>query len=214
MSVEQTKENGQVPSVGSGPWLGSVLSAIEAADAKINAKLGYTSNTLAGWWATLTKTGSVEVGWRECCGATHMTAKHRAEWLKIVKKLERAGVRLLVERVKHKNGYATNNGGFWNSEIFRLPNVKDQPRPERVWSVVREGKAWDEIGWDDGPFRIKGGRAIYQSVIHQCGPREGNTVLLARLGNYTGTECRGLEQHNRRVHPDTVLEFLTPNGTS
>ena len=104
--------------------LGSVLSAIEAADAKINAKLGYPSNTLAAWWTTLTKTGSVEVGWRECCGSTHMTAKHRAEWLKIVKKLERAGVRLLVERVKHKNGYATNNGGFWNSEIFRLPNTE------------------------------------------------------------------------------------------
>ncbi len=102
---------------------GSVLSAIEAADAKINAGLGYTSNTLAGWWATLTKTGSVEVGWRECCGTTHMTAKHRAEWLKIVKKLEKGGVRLLVERVKHKNGYATNNGGFWNSEIFRLPSA-------------------------------------------------------------------------------------------
>ena len=83
-----------------------------------------------------------------------------------------------------------------------------------LWRVVRVGKAWDEIGWDAGPFRIKAGHAIYQAVIYQCGPRQGATVLLARLGNYTGTNCRGLEQHNRRVHPDTVLEFLTPSGTS
>lgn len=80
-----------------------------------------------------------------------------------------------------------------------------------VWRVIREGRAWDEIGWDNGPLRIKGGHAIYQAVLYQCGPRQGKTVLLARLGTYTGTECRGLEQHNRRVQPDTVLEFLAPN---
>lgn len=83
-----------------------------------------------------------------------------------------------------------------------------------LWRVVRESTAWAEIGWDEGPFRIKGGSAIYQAVIYVCGPREGRTVRLARLGQYTGTENRGLEQTNRRVEPDTVLEFLEPAGAS
>jgi hypothetical protein len=82
-----------------------------------------------------------------------------------------------------------------------------------LWTVLREGKAWDEIGWDNGPFRIKGGHAIYQSVGYRCGPREGQTVLLARLGNYTGPQAIGLRQHNRRVTPDTILEFLAPHNS-
>lgn len=82
------------------------------------------------------------------------------------------------------------------------------PLPQ--WEVSREGKAWDEIGWDGGPFRIKGGRAIYQAVGYRCGPREGQTVLLSRLGNYVGTQPIGIAQHNRRVSPDTILEFLRP----
>ena len=88
--------------------------------------------------------------------------------------------------------------------------------PKSVWEVIKTATAWESIGWDDGPFRIKGGRAIYQAVNFQCGPREGRTVLLSRLGNYrpewgNGTEARGLQQHDRRVMPETVLEFLKPS---
>lgn len=97
-----------------------VWSDIAKADAKLNAALGYNSNELAYWYGTLLKTGSVEVGWRECCGTRHSTAKARAEWLNIVKKLSRTGTKFDVQRVKHKNRYATINGGFWNSEIFTI----------------------------------------------------------------------------------------------
>ncbi|GEM_PF-2551938 len=112
----------------------SIVAAIDVADQKINAKLGYQSNSLAGWYSTLTKTGSVEVGWRECCGSTHITMIIRREWVKVTKKMERAGMRLLVERVKHGNAYATNNGGFWQSEIFKLsPGVN--PKPETTMTL-------------------------------------------------------------------------------
>lgn len=79
-----------------------------------------------------------------------------------------------------------------------------------LWKVKHTAIAHDSIGWDNGPFRIKGGSAIYQAVMYQCGPKQGKTVLLARLGNYQGTKAVGLEQHNRRVLPDTILEFLKP----
>lgn len=100
--------------------LGLVRDFISKADAKLNSKIGYSSNQLADWFATLMKTGSVEVGWRESCGSTDMTTHIRREWIQIVKKLERVGVQLRVERVKHNNSWATKNGGFWNSEIFTV----------------------------------------------------------------------------------------------
>ena len=96
----------------------------EGRDARINARFGYQSDTLARWYELLCKQGEVEVGWRECCGARSVTAYAYTEWRKVIKRLERAhGIKVTVERVKHKNAYASNNGGFWNSEIFRLPQA-------------------------------------------------------------------------------------------
>jgi len=82
-----------------------------------------------------------------------------------------------------------------------------QPDP---WRVIRTATAWDSIGWDDGPFRIRGGRAIYQAVMHNVARARTDNVKLARLGDYTGTECRGLHETVQYVDPDTVLEFLEP----
>lgn len=79
-----------------------------------------------------------------------------------------------------------------------------------LWQVTKTATAWESIGWDEGPFRIQNGTAIYQAVIYQCGPREGQTVLLSRLGEYQGVQSVGLKQVNRRVGPDTILEFLKP----
>lgn len=80
------------------------------------------------------------------------------------------------------------------------------------WRVTHTATAWESIG-HDGTFRIKGGHALYDAVIYNCGQREGRQVTLARLGQYRpewGHNPRGLEQTNRRVEPDTILEFLEP----
>lgn len=67
---------------------------------------------------------------------------------------------------------------------------------------IREATAWESIGFDDGNFRIKGGRAIYEAVMYNC-VNDAANVKLARLDT-TGNRLREV---SRYVHPDTVLEF-------
>ena len=93
---------------------------VERSDARIGKTVGYASADLAYNLSVLNKTGSVEVGWRACCGCRDVTAKIYAEWIKVVKSLRRDGNTITVEPVKHKNAWATKAGGFWNSEIFTL----------------------------------------------------------------------------------------------
>lgn len=83
-----------------------------------------------------------------------------------------------------------------------------------AWRVTRAATAWDSIGHDGGAFRIQNGTALYDAVIYNCATARSNNVVLARLGNYVGTKPVGVEQHSRRVHPDTLLEFLTPNSVA
>lgn len=64
----------------------------------------------------------------------------------------------------------------------------------------KTARAWDMVGWDDGPFRIQGGRAHYEAVMFNCGTR-GEKVLLAKLTD-------GLRQVNRYVDGETILEFF------
>jgi len=62
--------------------------------------------------------------------------------------------------------------------------------------------AWDMVGWDDGEFRIKGGRAKYQAVMFDCST-QGNKVMVARI------ECghEGIRQISRYIDGETMLEF-------
>lgn len=75
--------------------------------------------------------------------------------------------------------------------------------------VIATGIAWDAIGWDDGNFRIKGGRTTYNAVIYNC-ETGGRMVKLSKL--VAGPH--GLQQVNRYVDPDTQLEFLEQLSTS
>ena len=70
--------------------------------------------------------------------------------------------------------------------------------------VIKESTAWDAIGWDNGPFRIKGGRAIYQAVMFNCATH-GDQVKLARL---EVTADRKIREVSRYVAPETMLEFI------
>ncbi len=69
--------------------------------------------------------------------------------------------------------------------------------------VVREATAWDSIGWDDGFFRIKGGRTLYEGVFYEG---QHKLVRLDRL-NMDSPDGK-LRVVHRYVDPDTILEFF------
>ncbi len=89
-------------------------------DLKINQMQGYQSNQLTEWLESLLSGKRVEVGWRSSCGHTDATHKIFREWVKVLKALRKSGYRLNEESVKHGNAYATNKGGFWNSNIYSI----------------------------------------------------------------------------------------------
>lgn len=68
---------------------------------------------------------------------------------------------------------------------------------------MRTATAEESIGWDNGGFRIKGGRAIYEAVMYNC-HNGGKLVKLARLDAVGEMEVREV---SRYVKPETVLEF-------
>lgn len=96
-----------------------IQDKIDAADAKLNKIAGFCSNNIASYFTCLIQTGSVEVGYRAQCGSTHITQKTFSEFVKIISILKKEGFEIYEERQKHKNGYATNNGGFWNSIVYK-----------------------------------------------------------------------------------------------
>ncbi len=71
---------------------------------------------------------------------------------------------------------------------------------------MREATAWDSIGWDDGEFIIKGGRAKYQAVLFNCANR-GERVKLARLETLIENGRQKVREVSRYVAPETVLVF-------
>lgn len=70
--------------------------------------------------------------------------------------------------------------------------------------VIGTATAWASIGFDDGKFRIQGGRALYECVMYNCA-NDGRLVKLARLE--PGKEG-GIHEVSRYVDPETVLEFV------
>lgn len=89
-------------------------------DVALNKRLGYESNQLAEKLRILALKGSVEVGWRESCGCSHMSLHTIRAWRKLLAQFKKDGLVLCETSVKHKNAYASNNGGFWRSSIFSL----------------------------------------------------------------------------------------------
>ena len=89
-------------------------------DAKLNEKIGWDENFIASELNKLLTFRSVEIGWRQSCGSTDVTQIKYSAWSKLISKLEKEGISITQERVKHNNSYATNKGGFWQSIIFTL----------------------------------------------------------------------------------------------
>lgn len=78
--------------------------------------------TLIDTFKELVDKGVVEVGGRSTCGAGKVdpTWKFFTSWNEVVKKANSMGFDILIERVKHENRWATINGGFWHSNIYRI----------------------------------------------------------------------------------------------
>lgn len=97
-------------------------AAIEKSDVRLSKRTssGWNGKQIFSYVEVLDMTGRVEVGYRACCGCTHFTSYVYDEWKKICKRLIADGNDISTESVKHKNAYATINGGFWNSEIYRV----------------------------------------------------------------------------------------------
>lgn len=74
----------------------------------------------------------------------------------------------------------------------------------RVVLPLRTATAWDSIGWDDGLFRIKGGRTTYEAVAYDC-ERNAENVRLERIEVMENMKLRIVRRY---VRPDTVLEFF------
>lgn len=98
----------------------NLLIKVKAADQRVNKIVGYEANSISDWVNKLIALEEVEVGYRARCGSAHSTHKAYREFLKIIKIMEKEGCVVLQQPVKHKNAYATINGGFWNSSIFKL----------------------------------------------------------------------------------------------
>lgn len=72
---------------------------------------------------------------------------------------------------------------------------------------MKTATAWQSIGWDDGLFKIKGGRQLYEAVFFNC-DTSGEKVILSRLKVVEKDgEFAGIKEVSRYVDPDTVLEF-------
>lgn len=70
----------------------------------------------------LIKGDSVEVGYRSSCGCKDQTMKDFEIFRKFLNALSSQGVAISETPIAHKNAYATNNGGFWNSSMYKIIN--------------------------------------------------------------------------------------------
>ena len=70
---------------------------------------------------------------------------------------------------------------------------------------LRTATAWDSIGWDDGLFRIKGGRTTYEAVVYDC-ERNAENVRLERIEVLGNMKLRIVRRY---VRPETLLEFVS-----
>lgn len=74
----------------------------------------------------LQERGQVEVGGRASCGSScDPTWAFFTAWNEIIKKAQSLGHVIEVTPVKHANKSPTMAGGFWNSNIYRLPHGPD-----------------------------------------------------------------------------------------
>ena len=67
----------------------------------------------------------IEVGYRQECGRSkeHNTFKFYKDFKDSLGKISNLGYLITEKSVINKNAYATNNGGFWNSNVYELLRI-------------------------------------------------------------------------------------------
>ena len=93
---------------------------IQDADARLVKKHKCSMNSIKFFVEKLFEFGEVEVGYRTQCGSTHDTQKIYREFVKILALLRKEGHFITEEKIKHKNAYASNNEGFWQSSSYKI----------------------------------------------------------------------------------------------
>ena len=101
----------------------------EKSDQRLSKRFGYNVADIDRNLSLLLHGNSVEVGKRTACGKTDATAYSYREWEVLIKKMQSCGYVISITPVKHKNAYATLNGGFWSSEIYE---IQADPNPPAV----------------------------------------------------------------------------------
>ena len=97
-----------------------VKQKIAKSDEKVNKIVGWDTNDISKYIDNLLKNKEVEVGYRAQCGSTHFTQKVYREFSSVIATLKKEGINIVEENKTHGNRYATNNGGFWNSIVFKI----------------------------------------------------------------------------------------------
>jgi Asp-tRNA(Asn)/Glu-tRNA(Gln) amidotransferase A subunit family amidase len=102
----------------------ALQSFMATRDNRLSKSLGYPPSEITESFRRLLEYGSVRVGGRASCGSgSHPSWKVFQAWNEVVRKARQLGYAIEETDLKQKNGWATNNGGFWEEREYRLnPN--------------------------------------------------------------------------------------------
>lgn len=65
----------------------------------------------------------IEIGYRQTCGkSVDNTMIFYRIWNKVITEINKQNIYPIIRNIKQPNGWATNNGGFWNVETYSLQN--------------------------------------------------------------------------------------------
>lgn len=99
-------------------------SYIETRDKKLSQKGHYRGDELAFTFELLLTRKEVNVGGRASCGSSkNISWDIFTAWNEIVRKAQKLGYEISVERIPQKNGSPTRSGGFWHENTYTLKSM-------------------------------------------------------------------------------------------
>jgi hypothetical protein len=104
-----------------------LVKYIATRDKRLAKDKPWSPTSLADTFSELMKSGAVKVGGRATCGTSvDSTWREFSMWNEVVRKARSLGYVITEEPIKHGNGWATKNGGFWNENEYRLIATQEQ----------------------------------------------------------------------------------------
>lgn len=97
---------------------------IATRDRRMSLLFGYAKTTLRDDFTRLIQGGTVRVGGRASCGGKPDPSWVEFQaWGQIIRKAASLGIAVEATPIKHGNGWATKNGGFWQENDYRLASL-------------------------------------------------------------------------------------------